>query len=115
MQTTTDNQPTDFQQLAAVAAFKNLMKRDSYYTWTVRNIALTLGREHCLTGRDWNALEALCSVEWGAMGPELATAVRTKTAELLGLPVEAFATPEAVTMTRSLVDRLLGRNKNTEG
>jgi hypothetical protein len=44
------------------------------------------------------------------MGPELATAVPTKTAELLGLPPEAFATP-AVKITRSLVDRLLGRGR----
>lgn len=88
-----------------------LIKGDRYCTWTIRRIAKAIGREHSLAGADWDALQALNGVEWVAMGDELATAVRTKSAEMLRLPPEAFATPEAVKITRGLVDRLLGRGR----
>jgi hypothetical protein len=103
--------PTEFQQRAAIVSFQHMLKGDRYCTWTIRRIAKAIAREHSLGGPDWDALKAVNGVEWMAMGPELATAVRTKTAKLLGLPPEAFVTPEAVKITRSLVDHLLGRGR----
>jgi hypothetical protein len=111
MQLNVETQPSEFQQRAAIVSFQHLIKGDRYCTWTIRRIAKAIGREHSLAGADWDALQAVNGVEWVAMGDELAIAVRTKSAEMLGLPPEAFATPEAVKITRGLVDRLLGRGR----
>lgn len=78
------NNLSEFQQRAAGAALEKLLTGDYFDITGLRKIAALTGSE--LRGRDYEALEALHCVHYAKMDRMLATQVREKCLELLGLP-----------------------------
>lgn len=77
---------TEFQQRAAAVALMKLLNCKHFSVSDLQSIAKTMGRESALGGRDLDALRGLHCVDYADMGRELATMVREKCCEMLGLP-----------------------------
>lgn len=77
-------QLTEFQQRSAGAALEKLLTGDYFDITGLQKIASLTGVE--LRGMDYEALKALHCVHYSKMDRVLATMVREKCLELLGLP-----------------------------
>ena len=94
---------TEFHQRALSVAVVKMFTGKHFSICDLENIAATMGRKDLLSGTDYQALRTLHCVDWGDMGPELATMTREKCFELLGLPPQTIdvqastepATPKA--------------------
>lgn len=81
---------TEFQQRACAAGVVKMLSGKHFSICDLDAIAKAIGRESALAGRDYAALRTVHCVDWADMGPELATQVREKCFELLGLPEAAM-------------------------
>ena len=81
---------TEFQQRAAAVAFVKMLSSKSFSICDLDAIAETMGRKQQTAGKDYAALRGLHCVDWADMGQELATMVREKCFEMLGLPQAAI-------------------------
>lgn len=84
------DQLTEFQQRACALGVVKLLNAKHFDICDLRALAKTMGREQMLAGKDFAALQTMHCVDWVDMGPELATMVREKCLELLGLPQAAI-------------------------
>ena len=77
---------SEFQQRATATALVKMLSGTSFSICDLDRIAETMGKKPAMAGKDYSALQSLHCVNWADMGPELATMVREKCFELLGLP-----------------------------
>lgn len=74
----------EFHQRAAVAGIEKMMSRAWFSICDLDEIAKLMNRSHMLGGKDYTALRALHTVNWGDMDPQLRAMTRAKILELLG-------------------------------
>jgi hypothetical protein len=78
------NQLTEFQQHALSAGLVKMFVSKHFDICTLDSLAKLADVQ--TGGKDYQALRAVHCIDWGDMSPQLATQVREKCLEILGLP-----------------------------